>query len=186
MNLTMTSGLKEVEKIKEEPLGKVVQAFVKGLLMGARGNSGVILSQLFRGFATDIDEINELTSKEFAQALENGVETAYQSVTNPVEGTILTVAKDSANLAKEVAENEDDIGQLLKQLVEEAKKSLQRTPDLLPILKEVGVVDSGGQGLLAVYEGFLVAINGGELPKVQDMVNMDELVNLEHERAVQS
>src|SRR5690625_419701 len=186
MNLTMTSGLKEVEKIKEEPLGKVVQAFVKGLLMGARGNSGVILSQLFRGFATDIDQINELTSKNFAQALENGVGTAYQSVTNPVEGTILTVAKDSANVAKVVAEDVEDIEHLLEKVIEEAKASLLRTPDLLPILKEVGVVDSGGQGLLAVYEGFLTAIKGGELPKVQEAIDMEDLINLEHERAVQS
>src|SRR5690625_3758572 len=125
MNLTMTSGLKEVEKVKEDSLSKVVQAFVKGLLMGARGNSGVILSQLFRGFATDIENITELTSKDFAQALKNGVGTAYQSVTNPVEGTILTVAKDSANVAKDVAEQMEDIEQLLEKIIDEAKKSLQ-------------------------------------------------------------
>ncbi len=186
MNLTMTSGLKEVEKTSNEPLDKIIQSFVKGLLMGARGNSGVILSQLFRGFSTDIENITSLTSQDFAKALENGVQTAYQSVTNPVEGTILTVAKDSANLAKELAGNIDNVEQLMEKIVEEAKSSLQRTPDLLPILKEVGVVDSGGQGLLAVYEGFLAAIKGSELPEVKEMVNMEELIHLEHERSVQS
>src|SRR5690625_2702707 len=132
MNLTMTSGLKEVEKASNEPLDKIIQSFVKGLLMGARGNSGVILSQLFRGFSTDIENITSLTSQDFAKALENGVQTAYQSVTNPVEGTILTVAKDSANLAKELAGNIDNVEQLMEKIVEEAKSSLQRTPDLLP------------------------------------------------------
>src|SRR5699024_8614613 len=125
MNLTMTSGLKEVEKIKEDSLNKIVQSFVKGLLMGARGNSGVILSQLFRVFATDIDNQEELTSKDLARALENGIATAYKSVTNPVEGTILTVAKDSANMAVKVAEDVEDIEELLEEVIDEAKRSLQ-------------------------------------------------------------
>lgn len=186
MNLSMTSGLKEVEKVVDQSLPIIIGAFVKGLLMGARGNSGVILSQLFRGFSTHIEEQAELTCQDLAQALENGVETAYKSVTNPVEGTILTVAKDAAHYAKEQAHAENDIALFMENIVQEAKKSLQRTPELLPILKEVGVVDSGGQGLVAIYEGFLAAIKGDELPETNEESSVDTMVNLEHEKAVQS
>src|SRR5690625_2176448 len=186
MNLSMTSGMKEVEKVDDQSLAIIIAAFVKGLLMGARGNSGVILSQLFRGFAKNIEEQSELNCYDFALALENGVQTAYQSVTNPVEGTILTVAKDTAHFAKERAKTEDDMEVFMENVVQEAKKSLQRTPDLLPILKEVGVVDSGGQGLVAIYEGFLAALKGDELPQLHQETNMDTIINLEHEKAVQS
>ena len=186
MNLSMTSGMKEVEKVDDQSLSIIITAFVKGLLMGARGNSGVILSQLFRGFSANITEQSELSCQDFALALENGVQTAYQSVTNPVEGTILTVAKDTAHFAKEQAKSENDIAIFMENIVQEAKKSLQRTPDLLPILKEVGVVDSGGQGLVAIYEGFLAALKGDELPELHEETSMETMVNLEHEKAVQS
>ena len=185
MNLSMASAVNELNKITNEQLSTVVNAFAKGLLMGARGNSGVILSQLFRGFASSLAEKNTITSLDFANALEKGVEVAYQSVSKPVEGTILTVAKDAANLAKKEAPHVEDVIQLMEIVVTESKKSLERTPELLPILKEVGVVDSGGKGLVTIYEGFLSALKGEDLP-VDIEMDMDSMVQVEHDRAVQS
>ena len=134
MNLSMTSGAKETERNAQEHIGLTAQAFSKGLLMGARGNSGVILSQLFRGFSKQIEKEAEVNVKQFAEALKYGVETAYKAVMKPVEGTILTVAKDAANAAVEQMENAADLTELLEIIVEEAKASLKRTPDLLPVL----------------------------------------------------
>ena len=185
MNLSMTSGAKETAAHTVEHVGKTAQALSKGLLMGARGNSGVILSQLFRGFGKYVEQFDTLNTKQFAQALNYGVETAYKAVMKPVEGTILTVAKDSANKAVEVSETEEDIRILMAAVVEEAIQSLNRTPDLLPVLKEVGVVDSGGQGLVYVYEGFLASLKGEALPEKTVSSSMDDLVNAEHHKNVQ-
>ncbi|MGN7386855.1 DAK2 domain-containing protein [Sporosarcina sp. SAFN-015] len=185
MNLSMTSGAKETEANVSAHLGKTAQALSKGLLMGARGNSGVILSQLFRGFGKAVEEEGKLDSVKFANALEYGVQTAYKAVMKPVEGTILTVAKDAANKGVEVAKSTEDIIKVMEAVVEESKASLKRTPDLLPVLKEVGVVDSGGQGLVYVYEGFLACLKGEELPERTNMDVMDDLVNAEHHRGVQ-
>lgn len=185
MNLSMTSGAKETAAHVNEHIGKTAQALSKGLLMGARGNSGVILSQLFRGFGKSIEQLDVVTAKQFADALNYGVETAYKAVMKPVEGTILTVAKDSARKAVEVSEDVEDIRELMEAIVVEAKKSLDRTPDLLPVLKEVGVVDSGGQGLLFVYEGFLASLKGEELPSKTVGSSMDDLVSAEHHMSVQ-
>ncbi|WP_342600654.1 DAK2 domain-containing protein [Psychrobacillus sp. FSL H8-0483] len=185
MNLSMTSGAKETAANTGEHIGKTAQALSKGLLMGARGNSGVILSQLFRGFGKSIEQNATLDAKQFAQALHYGVETAYKAVMKPVEGTILTVAKDSAKRAVEVSGTVEDIRELMTAIVEEAKQSLNRTPDLLPVLKEVGVVDSGGQGLVFVYEGFLASLKGEELPEKTVSSSMDDLVNAEHHKSVQ-
>ncbi|MBO0994338.1 DAK2 domain-containing protein [Bacillus sp. SD088] len=186
MNLSMTSGSKEVQKNKQAHIGKVAMALSKGLLMGARGNSGVILSQLFRGFAKDIEQKSVLHASEFANAFEAGVKTAYKAVMKPVEGTILTVAKDSAQKAIESAKSEDDIIVIMESVLNEARASLERTPDLLPVLKEVGVVDSGGQGLVCVYEGFLAALKGEALPDRPVLEpSMDELVNAQHHQSVQ-
>lgn len=187
MNLSMTSGAKEVKNNVQRHIGKVGSALSKGLLMGARGNSGVILSQLFRGFSKAIEQKAEIDGKEFAAALQNGVETAYKAVMKPVEGTILTVAKDAAKKAVQVAKNEDNIIAIMDEVVKEAKASLNRTPDLLPVLKEVGVVDSGGQGLVFVYEGFLAELKGEELPDAPaSLPKMDELVSAEHHKNVHS
>lgn len=186
MNLSMTSGVNEMKRVQQEDLDVVVQTFVKGLLMGARGNSGVILSQLFRGFSQGLDGKSEMTSTDFANALSHGVQVAYQSVTNPVEGTILTVAKDVAKSAETIATKDLDITELMEKVVEEAHASLERTPDLLPILKEVGVVDSGGKGLVVIYEGFRAALKGEALPDQNNEVPMEALIELEHERSVQS
>ncbi|OOE11972.1 DAK2 domain-containing protein [Fictibacillus arsenicus] len=184
MNLTITSGAKEVEKNTSSQIGAVANAFAKGLLMGARGNSGVILSQLFRGFSKAIEGKESITAAEFANAFDKGVETAYKAVMKPVEGTILTVAKDAAKKAVKEAKKSDDVLYIMKELVKESKASLNRTPDLLPVLKEVGVVDSGGQGLVTVYEGFLAVLEGRELPKVSvNAPSMGELVNAEHHKA---
>jgi uncharacterized protein len=186
MNLSMSSGAKEVKNHTQVHIGKVGAALSKGLLMGARGNSGVILSQLFRGFSRFIEQKPEVTGKDFAGALEAGVETAYKAVMKPVEGTILTVAKDSARKAVQVAKNQDDIIVIMEEVVKEARASLERTPDLLPVLKEVGVVDSGGQGLVFVYEGFLAVLKGEALPdSTLNRINMEELVSAEHHKNVQ-
>src|SRR4051794_23276623 len=186
MNLSMTSGAKEVKQHVQEHIGKVGTALSKGLLMGARGNSGVILSQLFRGFSKAIEKKPVINGMDFAHALETGVETAYKAVMKPVEGTILTVAKDSAKMGIQAAEKSDDIIYIMGEVVKEAKASLNRTPDLLPVLKEVGVVDSGGQGLVFVYEGFLAELKGEPLPdSALSISTMHELVSAEHHKSVQ-
>ncbi|CAD2076893.1 DAK2 domain-containing protein [Phocicoccus pinnipedialis] len=181
MNLSMSSGADEVKDIKFTHVGDVGKHFSKGLLMGARGNSGVILSQLFRGFSKHVEEVETLDKYSFVEALNAGVKTAYKAVMKPVEGTILTVAKDSANKAVESVESVSDIVELMKVVVEESKASLKRTPDLLPVLKEVGVVDSGGQGLVYVYEGFLSALTGEEIVEEENSVDTEEFINDTHE-----
>lgn len=185
MNLSMTSGASETAKQKSEHLGKTAGALAKGLLMGARGNSGVILSQLFRGFGKSVEGYSELTAEQFANGLQYGVDTAYKAVMKPVEGTILTVAKDAAKKAVEAAKEVDAIDELMQITLDEAKASLKRTPDLLPVLKEVGVVDSGGQGLVYVYEGFLASLTGQELPAKTSSASMDDMVSAEHHMAIQ-
>ncbi|WP_100010999.1 DAK2 domain-containing protein [Lentibacillus sediminis] len=182
MNLSMTSGANEVKNLGSEDISKVANAFAKGLLMGARGNSGVILSQIFRGFAKGMDKKQTLTAGDLAHVFESGSATAYKAVIKPVEGTILTVAKDAAAKAAELGDEETDIITLMEAVLAEAKASLKRTPDLLPVLKEVGVVDSGGQGLVTIYEGFLAALKGEELPAADSSVDMDEMVNAEHHK----
>ncbi|MFD4416752.1 DAK2 domain-containing protein [Bacillus safensis] len=187
MNLSMTSGAKAVEETNTDHIGKVGVALSKGLLMGARGNSGVILSQLFRGFSKHIEQKETIDAKEFALALQAGVDTAYKAVMKPIEGTILTVAKDAAKKAVAVSAAEDQIDRVLELTIEEARASLDRTPDLLPVLKEVGVVDSGGKGLLCVYEGFLASLRGEELPpKAASLPTLKELVSAEHHKSAQS
>nr|WP_249292433.1 DAK2 domain-containing protein [Metabacillus flavus] len=185
MNLSMTSGAKEVQKNVQAHIGKVGTALSRGLLMGARGNSGVILSQLFRGFSKSIESKSTITAKDFAQALQTGVDTAYKAVMKPVEGTILTVAKDAAKKAVSESKNEDDLVKLMEAILDEAKASLNRTPDLLPVLKEVGVVDSGGQGLVLVYEGFLAELKGEKVPGTpMALPSMNDLVSAEHHKNV--
>lgn len=187
MNLSMQSGVKAVNQLNTENISEILQAYVRGLLMGARGNSGVILSQLFKGFADELmsceTEINQL---DFAKALEAGVERAYKAVTNPVEGTILTVAKDTAQKVKVSADSEMSIEALMEVMVDEAKASLDRTPDLLAVLKEVGVVDSGGKGLLTIYEGFLKAIKGETILEIHPENMTEQSIQATHDKAVQS
>jgi DAK2 domain fusion protein YloV len=160
MNLTLTSGVEELTRKKSARIGDTAAALARGLLMGARGNSGVILSQLFRGFSKAVNGKDAINARQFAEALKAGVDSAYQAVMKPVEGTILTVAREAADMAVRAARTTDDLVSLMENIYEQAKTSLNRTPELLPILKEVGVVDSGGQGLLFIYEGFLRALRG--------------------------
>ena len=143
--------------------------------------------RLFRGFSKTIEKKEFINSKEFADAFQSGVETAYKAVMKPVEGTILTVAKDAAKAAIKAAEKNDDIVYVMNEVVKEAKASLIRTPELLPVLKEVGVVDSGGQGLVIIYEGFLAELTGEKLPNIADSIpSMEELVSVEHHMSAQS
>lgn len=185
MNLSMTSGSNEVKQTDDAVLGDVAQAFSKGLLMGARGNSGVILSQIFRGFAKALEHKEFATTTELAEAFDNGVKIAYKAVMKPVEGTILTVAKDAAKMAVETAKHEKDIVALMDTVLREAKASLKRTPELLPVLKEVGVVDSGGQGLVTIYEGFVSALEGKEIPEDEIVNDMEDMVNAQHHQIAQ-
>lgn len=185
MNLSMTSGANEVKQANAENISEVAKALSKGLLMGARGNSGVILSQIFRGFASGMGNKAELTTTDLAEAFNAGIETAYKAVMKPVEGTILTVAKDAASVAVSTATTENEMIPFMEAVLSEAKASLKRTPDLLPVLKEVGVVDSGGQGLVTIYEGFLAALKGEELPEQSETVEMDDMVSAEHHKIAQ-
>lgn len=178
MSLTFVSGTKAVKETDGTDVGQVGQALSRGLLMGARGNSGVILSQLFRGFGKAIESQTEIGAKDFAKAFQNGVDSAYKAIMKPVEGTILTVARESAQAGVEKSEQTNDIIEVMETIVESAQKSLENTPNLLAVLKEVGVVDSGGQGLVYVYEGFLSALTGEEI--VEEELDMSELVRAQH------
>ncbi len=160
MNLTMTAGANELKKNNTASLGQCAGVLSKGLLMGARGNSGVILSQLFRGFGRYAAQYEELNAQQFAAALQTGVDTAYKAVVKPVEGTILTVAKEAAKHATYLARRTTDVTELMTEVLAKAKEALAHTPELLPVLKQVGVVDSGGQGLVYIYEGFHQYLTG--------------------------
>ncbi|HHD1043603.1 TPA: fatty acid kinase catalytic subunit FakA [Staphylococcus aureus] len=181
MNLTMTSGREEVENNLSKNIGELGKTFSKGLLMGARGNSGVILSQLFRGFCKNIESESEINSKLLAESFQAGVETSYKAVMKPVEGTILTVAKDAAQAAIEKANNTEDCIELMEYIIVKANESLENTPNLLAVLKEVGVVDSGGKGLLCVYEGFLKALKGEKVEAKVAKIDKNEFVHDEHD-----
>lgn len=181
MNLTITSGREEVENNLSQSIGELGKTFSKGLLMGARGNSGVILSQLFRGFCKNIEDEKEINAQQFASSFQAGVDTAYKAVMKPVEGTILTVAKDAASAAMTKAEETDDCIEVMEYTIEKAEQSLNNTPNLLAVLKEVGVVDSGGKGLLCVYEGFLKGLKGEKVEANKQKLDTEDLVHEEHD-----
>ena len=187
MDLSMTSGAKAVREATSEHVGELAGILSKGLLMGARGNSGVILSQIFRGFSKEIIEKETLNAQDLADAFKNGVETAYKAVMKPVEGTILTVSRGAAIGAEKKAAKSDDCIEVMEAALKGAKKALAKTPDMLPVLKEVGVVDSGGQGLVFVYEGFLESLSGKIVESELHQPTpgqMDAMVNAEHHRSV--
>ena len=167
MNLTMTSGAKEIQNRTDNDVFEIAKAFSRGLLMGARGNSGVITSQIFRGFGQGMEGKSELTAVDFAEAMQKGVEVAYKAVIRPVEGTILTVVRESSQYLYNNVKPFHSIEKALELLIKEGKESLKRTPELLPILKEVGVVDSGGTGLIYIYEGMLAAVEGNFIERSQ-------------------
>lgn len=181
MNLSMSSGAGEVKTQNSAHIGEVGKVFSKGLLMGARGNSGVILSQLFRGFSKSIENENEIDAIQFAKAFQAGVNTAYKAVMKPVEGTILTVAREAGEAAVTSAETTDDIITVMEAVIESGQVALDNTPNQLPVLKEVGVVDSGGQGLMFVYEGFLATLKGEKIAPSREKVDTDEFINDDHD-----
>ena len=187
MGMTIENGAKEVSDRSASTVGEAAGIFAKGLLMGARGNSGVITSQLFRGFSQSVKDKDELDGAALAAAFQSGVEVAYKAVMKPVEGTILTVSRGAAIGAKKKAESTNDAIEVMRAALEGAKTALAKTPDMLPVLKEVGVVDSGGQGLVFIYEGFLSALTG-EYSASEDFVatpaNMSEMINAEHHKSV--
>ena len=153
MTLTIMSAAKEVGAIAVPDMETLAKAIATGSLRGARGNSGVILSQLFRGFTKEMSGIDSLTVEDIARATQRATETAYKAVMKPKEGTILTVASGIATKAAEMAEETDDLEVFIPAVIEHAQDVLNQTPEMLPVLKEAGVVDSGGQGLLEVYHG---------------------------------
>lgn len=158
MSLTVNSAVKEVIKVESGAAGDIAKALSSGALRGARGNSGVIVSQLFRGLAKGLKGCEEINAITFATAMENGIETAYKAVMKPKEGTILTVAKAAAAKCLEAALQSDDLIDVFAQAIESGEETLQRTPEMLPVLKEAGVVDAGGKGLLVIYGGMLEAL----------------------------
>lgn len=161
MSMTMHAALDEVGELSEQSVAELARIMANGALMGARGNSGVILSQIFRGFARGIEDDKEvIDAVDFARALEEGASTAYQGVMKPVEGTILTVIREAADTAVAVASSDMEIEQLVHQTVSAAQTSLSHTPSLLPVLAEAGVVDAGGQGLVFILEGILRFLRG--------------------------
>ncbi len=163
MTLTIMSAAKELNKLRESALDEVAKAISSGSLRGARGNSGVILSQLFRGFTKGIRDHEEIDADLLSAAMEKAAETAYKAVMKPKEGTILTVAKAMAEKAKELSPVMKDLPQLFDEILRAGDETLQRTPEMLPVLKEAGVVDSGGQGLMTILHGAVDAYNGIEI-----------------------
>ena len=169
MSMTFTSGVKDALTVNSDRIDEVAKKLSKGLLMGARGNSGVILSQIFRGLFQYLDGKADVNGLELAEAFVNGSKVAYKAVMRPVEGTILTVIRESSEFTLAYASGKEEISPLevIEYLVKEANESLNRTPDLLPVLKEVGVVDSGGAGLLKVLEGMEMALKGQMLERTE-------------------
>ncbi len=163
MSMTIMSAAREVAAMEEPDMASVAKAISSGSLRGARGNSGVILSQLFRGFAKVIAEYEELDVQILAEAFEKGVETAYKAVMKPKEGTILTVARGMANRALELSDETNDLVVFCEGVIKEGDRVLSKTPDMLPVLKQAGVVDSGGQGLMQVMKGAFDSLLGKEI-----------------------
>ena len=162
MSLTIMSAAKEVAALSDASMEQVMKAVSSGSLRGARGNSGVILSQLFRGFSKVASKQEKLDTFVLAEAFNQAVATAYKAVMKPKEGTILTVAKAMAKKGDELSGSVKDIEQWLEEVVKYGDETLEKTPDMLPVLKEAGVVDSGGQGLMEVMHGILDEIKGIE------------------------
>ncbi len=162
MFLTMKSAVGEINKCMNNDLVSLSEAFAKGALRGARGNSGVITSQIFKGFCSVTKNCKEVTTKDFAKAMQEGATIAYKAVTKPKEGTILTVIRVMAENAVALAKKHDDFEVFLRKVCETGEEILKQTPEMLPVLKKAGVVDSGGRGILVIFTGFTRFINGEE------------------------
>lgn len=188
MASSMASGAKYERAENSTAVGDLSAALAKGLLMGARGNSGVILSQIFRGFAKATDGLDKLSAQDFVDAYANGAKTAYKAVMKPTEGTILTVVRESAQEGLNKIKETDDLTAIMHVIYEASEKALKTTPDLLPVLKEVGVVDSGGQGLVFVLQAFDEALSGRVDKSADykpDNAEVDEMVNAMDHQSVQ-
>ncbi len=175
MSLTCTSGANEIAKLEDDDLYLVAKTFSRGLLMGARGNSGVITSQIFRGFSAALEGKEKVDAVLLANAFKNGSDVAYKAVMRPVEGTILTVIRESSTSLVKKIKSGDSIEETLAFLLNEAQASLERTPELLPILKEVGVVDSGGTGLVRIIEGMYLACRGEFVERSENKAQSETL-----------
>lgn len=188
MASSMASGAKYERAESSTAVGDLSAALAKGLLMGARGNSGVILSQIFRGFAKATAGLDKLSAQDFVDAYANGAKTAYKAVMKPTEGTILTVVRESAQEGLNKIKETDDLTEIMHTIYEASEKALKTTPDLLPVLKEVGVVDSGGQGLVFVLQAFDEALSGRVDKSADykpDNAEVDEMVNAMDHQSVQ-
>lgn len=169
MSLTISTAMREVGLADTDELDKIALAFSKGALKGARGNSGVILSQIFKGFAVALDNKTELTAKDFAEAMKKGTEIAYGAVTKPKEGTILTVIRVASENAVKFAKGRNvDFVKFLSQVIEAGEQILAKTPEMLPVLAKAGVVDAGGRGLMTIFEGFYAVLTGEEIKMIKD------------------
>ena len=169
MSLTISTAMREVGLADTNELDKIALAFSKGALKGARGNSGVILSQIFKGFAVALDNKTELTAKDFAEAMKKGTEIAYGAVTKPKEGTILTVIRVASENAVKFAKGRNvDFVKFLSQVIEAGEQILAKTPEMLPVLAKAGVVDAGGRGLMTIFEGFYAVLTGEEIKMIKD------------------
>lgn len=162
MFLTMKSAVNEISQCISNNISSLSEAFAKGALKGARGNSGVITSQIFKGFASETAKVDEITTKVFAKAMQEGANIAYKAVTKPKEGTILTVIRVMAENAVNVAKKCDDFEVFLKKVLETGEEILKQTPEMLPVLKKAGVVDAGGRGIIVIFTGFYKLIMGEE------------------------
>ncbi|MGO1336903.1 MAG: DAK2 domain-containing protein, partial [Leuconostoc fallax] len=183
MSLSMASGAQYERDVLETDISALAKATAKGLLMGARGNSGVILSQIFRGFANSVEGKQTLSARDLADALMSGAQTAYKSVMKPTEGTILTVIREAAAQANQSAKETDNVVDLMADVTQAAQIALNKTPDLLPVLKEVGVVDSGGQGLMFVLQAFYQVLSDNfdeEAIQAPDNAELDQMVKKLH------
>ncbi len=178
MSLTALAAAKEAEKENSLSISKVAKAISNGALRGARGNSGVITSQIFRGFSKGLEGLEEANTKELAQALQQAVKTAYKAVMKPKEGTILTVAKACADSASKIAENTDDIDIFLQKVIEDGNAMLLQTTEMLPVLKQAGVVDAGGKGLLCLLEGAFESRNSIEVLKIEEPIAQENFAAL--------
>ncbi len=185
MSLTFTNGAAEVKKLQSDNLGDIAKTLSKGLLMGARGNSGVILSQIFRGVAKSLKGKEVADSVELAEAFANGAKVAYKAVMRPVEGTILTVIREASEAGSAYVKEDMEVEDWFSYFVKEANDALDRTPELLPVLKEVGVVDSGGAGLVVVLTGFMLALAGEEVVRVDVAAQQAAMKEAEEEASKQ-
>lgn len=179
MSLTISYAIKELSKVQNDDITDIGKALSKGSLMGARGNSGVILSQIIRGIAKSIEGKDSLNVVDLAEALKNGSDTAYKAVIKPIEGTILTVVRESGEYAVKIANQDMDMIEFLELVVKKANESLDKTPELLKALKEAGVVDSGGKGLVLMYEGMLSSLQGNDIESIEGGVSSNVEVNVE-------